>query len=107
MSKQDWDHIPLTELVTAEWKTRSVMLSGMLISRAELLWNSQGVAAMLLRFTKETAMPELKHCPNCNDQKSVCRRCGRTPDQLYATNVPPCNGAKVHEFIACPECSKK
>ena len=52
-------------------------------------------------------MPELKHCPNCNDQKSVCRRCGRTPDQLYATNVPPCNGAKVHEFIACPECSKK
>ena len=78
-------------------------LTGPAVSQLSL--SEDGV--VLSKSTKETAMPELKHCPNCNDQKSVCRRCGRTPDQLYATNVPPCNGAKVHEFIACPECSKK
>ena len=107
MSKRGSDDTLYLALQTAARKrpsgTLSVTLTGPAVSQLSL--SEDGV--VLSKSTKETAMPELKHCPNCNDQKSVCRRCGRTPDQLYATNVPPCNGAKMHEFIACPECSKK
>lgn len=61
-----------------------------------------------LESTTETAMHKgTTTCRNCYGDKSVCRRCGRTPVQLISPSIPPCNGGKQHEFTACPECGGK